>query len=356
MSAGGEGLRSSPMAGGLIDPVDSLARVLAQVADGVFLVDPDGIVRLWNPAAETITGIDAGSALNEPVEDVLPGLVEAAAAVVVAGGPGAESRRQTVALDVWGRKLRLSVSGVHLADGIVYAVRDLTEEHRLETLKDDFIATVSHELRTPVASVYGAAMTLQRPDLGVSEAMRESLLSVIYQETDRLVRLVDDIIWAGRIEAETVTVDISPCDAVEIAWAALAAARVRREADPPVELVTAGSVPAVAADADKLRQVLVHLVENAVKHGSGRVEVRVEPLGGFVRFSVCDEGPGIPAAEHGRIFERFYRVGASSTRSAGGSGLGLYICKELVRLMDGRLSLSSREGEGAIFRVDLPAV
>jgi signal transduction histidine kinase len=120
--------------------------------------------------------------------------------------------------------------------------------------------------------------------------------------------------------------------------------------------VREGSVPAVAGDADKIRQVLVNLVENAVKYSpdGGNVEVRVEPLERRLRISVRDEGLGIPLTEQQRIFEKFYRLDPNLTRGVGGTGLGLYICRELVRRMNGRLWVASKEGQGSTFFVELP--
>src|SRR5207248_8741710 len=116
------------------------------------------------------------------------------------------------------------------------------------------------------------------------------------------------------------------------------------------------SLPPVAADPDKLRQVLTNLVDNAIKYSpdGGTVRVDVKRLGRSVVFSVRDEGLGIPLAEQSRIFEKFYRLDPELTRGVGGTGLGLYISRELVRHMDGRLTVVSREGEGSIFRVELP--
>ena len=115
-------------------------------------------------------------------------------------------------------------------------------------------------------------------------------------------------------------------------------------------------MPPVAADADKLRQILMNLLDNAVKYSpdGGNIRLGVAQNDAFVSFSVTDEGLGLPTAEHGRIFEKFYRLDPELTRGVGGTGLGLYISRELVRRMNGRISVESREGEGSTFRVDLP--
>jgi PAS domain S-box-containing protein len=156
------------------------ARALGSVADGVFLVDSSGIVRLWNPAAESITGLAAEAVLGRPAHEAIPGWAAVATSVSVASGPCASSgRATTVPIEIDGRELWLSIAGVGFAEGTVYAFRDLTDERRLEKLKTDFIATVSHELRTPIAAVHGAAKTLGREDVVLPDNSRRLLLDVI---------------------------------------------------------------------------------------------------------------------------------------------------------------------------------
>jgi signal transduction histidine kinase len=224
----------------------------------------------------------------------------------------------------------------------------------LDHLKDEFIAVVSHELRTPLASVYGAAMTLQRQQLD-AEA-RESMLAIVYRESARLARLVDQVLWASRLEAGRADVEVTSIDAVQLARDVVAAAGAQAPEGLTLEVVPSPGTPPVAADLDKLKQVLINLVENAVKYSpaGGRVDVRVEPAPGAVRFTVADEGLGIPAEEHGRIFDKFHRLDPAMTRGVGGTGLGLYIARELVHRMNGRIWLTSAVGRGSSFSVELP--
>jgi PAS domain S-box-containing protein len=142
------------------------ARVIGSIADGVLLVDDAGIVRLWNPAAEAITGLAREVVVGRRLEHAIPQWAAIASSVVVANpSPYSSGHATAVPIDIDGRELWLSIRGVDFPEGTVYAFRDLTEGHRLEQLKADFIATVSHELRTPLAAVHGAAMTLQRKDV-----------------------------------------------------------------------------------------------------------------------------------------------------------------------------------------------
>jgi PAS domain S-box-containing protein len=333
------------------------ARVLAHVADGVLLLDAEGVVRLWNPAAVRITGLPAERALNRPAADAIPGWETISRLVRVAPSPApAAARAETVPIEIDGREIWISISGVGFAEGTVYAFRDLSEERALDELKTEFVATVSHELRTPLAAVYGAAMTLRRRDIQFDAEHRERLLAMIASEADRLARIVDDILWASRLESGKLKFGIESCDASEIAAEVVEVARSHAPERVSIELIRPPAVPAVAGDADKIRQVLVNLVENAVKYSpdGGSVEVRVEPLERRLRISVRDEGLGIPLTEQQRIFEKFYRLDPNLTRGVGGTGLGLYICRELVRRMNGRLWVASKEGQGSTFFVELP--
>jgi PAS domain S-box-containing protein len=155
------------------------ARVIGSIADGVLLVDDAGIVRLWNPAAEAITGLAREAVVGRQVERAIPGWAAIAASVVSRNPPSTGGYATAVPIDIEGRELWLSIKGVDFVDGTVYAFRDLTEAYRLEQLKADFIATVSHELRTPLAAVHGAAMTLQRKDVVAGEEVFNRLLVVI---------------------------------------------------------------------------------------------------------------------------------------------------------------------------------
>jgi PAS domain S-box-containing protein len=333
------------------------ARALAYVADGVVLLDEDGVVRFWNPAAEAITGFTAGEVLGRPAAEAIPGWRELAERVPIGPGPGAATRPKTLPLERAGREVWLSISAVGFGEGTVYAFRDLTEERALERLRSDFVSTVSHELRTPLAAIYGAALTLDRSDVQLPEEQRKTLLGVIAAEADRLARTINDILWASRLDSGTLQVAISSCDGAELARSVADSFRTHIPPDVTLETRAAADLPPVAGDPDKVRQVLSNLVDNAVKYSpdGGVVEVAVEPRGTTVRFSVCDEGLGVPAEEQRRIFEKFYRLDPNLTRGVGGTGLGLYICQELVRHMDGRIWVESRAGGGSTFSFELPA-
>ena len=333
------------------------ARALEAVGDGVVLVDRDGMIRLWNKAASTITGVPEEDVLGKRIEEVIHGWLEIAPLIPVASKPGEPVRAETVPVEFGGRELWISGSGVGFEEGTVYAFRDLTEERALEEMKAEFVATVSHELRTPLAAIYGSAQTIRRTDIELDPEIQNQLLGVIASESDRLGTIVNDLLVAGRLDANQLPVTIERCDPVELAGLVVEAAKTHVPEAIELELRVPKRVTNVAADPGQLRQVLVNLVDNAIKYSpeGGLVAISVANGDGLVRFSIVDVGLGIPPSEHRRIFEKFYRLDPDMTRGIGGTGLGLYICRELVRRMDGKIWVESTLGEGSIFVVELPA-
>ncbi len=326
------------------------ALVVERVGDGVVLVDEDGIVRLWNPAAERITGLAAAETVGRPATEIVGAWESLVPLTEAAGMP------ETRPLEVNGRELWLSITGVSFPGGAVYAFRDLTAEQAVDRLKSDFVATVSHELRTPLAAIYGAALTLRRDDVRLAEPQRAGLLEVIAGESDRLARIVNDILWASRLESGALHTTIQVCDGAKLAREIVEAARSYVPPNVKLALDVPADVPALAADPDKVRQVLGNLVENAVKYSpeGGTVRVSLAPHGDGLRFTVEDEGLGVPPEEHRRIFEKFYRLDPQLSRGVGGTGLGLYISRELVERMAGRIWVESDGRSGSRFVVELP--
>ena len=334
-------------------------RVLAHVGDGIFLVDRDGVIRLWNQAAEAITGLRADAVCDCPAEDMIPGWPAIAARVPVARRPGNvddASGAETVPLEVGGREVWLSIVGVTLADGIVYAFRDVSRDRRLEELRAQFVATISHELRTPLASLHGAAVTLLEREDDLSAETRHDLLDMISVQSKRLADLVEEILLTGQLDSGSLRVVTEPFDPEEIVWTAAADARLRVGDDTRIDVSLPAVMPRVEGDAERTRQVLTNLVDNAIKYSphGGRIELGVEADDGHARFTVRDQGLGIPLGEQKRVFEKFYRLDPDHQRGIGGSGLGLYICRELVLSMNGRIWVESDVGRGATFSFELP--
>jgi PAS domain S-box-containing protein len=315
------------------------ARVLASIGDGVLLTDRDGRVRLWNAAAERITGLPADDVVGHRLVDVVP-----------------RWSTGTVPLELDGRELWLDISGVAIEDGTVYAFRDLTHERALEAMRQDLVATVSHELRTPLAAIYGASLTLRRDDVALEEQLSRKLLEVIAEESGKLAEIVNDLLLASQLDSGKLRAKVEACDPREIATLEVDAARAHLPANVELALSAPADLPQVAADAGQLRQVLSNLIDNAIKYSptGGTVTVDLEPRERSVRFSVRDNGRGIPREEQSRIFEKFYRLDPDMRHGIGGTGLGLYICRELVRRVDGRIWVESDGRSGSTFVVEIP--
>jgi PAS domain S-box-containing protein len=334
------------------------AEALEYVDDGVILVDEAGIVRLWNPTAAISLRLPALEAVGRPMAELLDDWRSLQSRIPVASEPpaGGASRAQTLPVEVQGEERWLSISAVRFPGGTVYAFRDVTDERAVEQMKTDFVSTVSHELRTPLAAIYGAAMTLRRHDIAVEESQRDRLLEVVSSEADRLARIVNDILWASRLESGRMSIAIERCDAAAITAEVVDVLRSRAPEGIEVSVSKSRGLPQVAADPDKLRQILTNLIDNAIKYSpdDGSVEVEIGRSGGRVRFRVTDRGLGIPPAEQDRIFEKFFRLDPNLTRGVGGTGLGLYISRELVTRMNGRIWVDSDGRTGSSFFLELP--
>jgi PAS domain S-box-containing protein len=336
---------------------DQAERVLAHLGDGVFVVDRDGVVRLWNPAAEAITGLRAATVCDRPADEAIPGWPTIAAFVPVANRPGdgdGASNAETVPFDVEGRELWLSVVAVALGDETVYAFRDATHDRRLEDLRSQFVATISHELRTPLASLHGAALTLREHELPAQT--QDDLLEMIAEQSNRLANLVEEILVAAQLDSGSLSVVADTFNPEELVRV-VTAEHSRVAEERTIEVTVPPVVPKVHGDGERTRQVLHNLIDNAIKYSpsGGRIDVGLTTVGDQLRFSVHDEGLGIPVGEQERIFDKFYRLDPEQRRGIGGTGLGLYICRELIRSMHGRIWVDSEPGKGTTFAFELPA-
>ncbi|HEX6952962.1 MAG TPA: ATP-binding protein [Gaiellaceae bacterium] len=334
------------------------ALALAYVGDGVVLLDDDGRVLFWNSAAAAITGVRETEAVGRHPAEMVPAWEELTRLAELADADTPERARPvTVPIGTPSGDRWVAVTGVAFDEGVVYALRDVTDEQALERARSDFVATASHELRTPLAAVYGAARTLRRTDIEIPAEQHDRFLDIIVSETERLTAIVSQILLAGQLEDGRVDVTTAATDLSSLAESVLDSARLRVPDQIALRLERDGAPSVALADEDKLRQVLVNLLDNAIKYSPDGGDVAIELAGGQgrVRLTVRDRGLGIPAGEQERIFEKFYRLDPALTRGVGGSGLGLFISRELVSRMGGSLTVRSQPGDGAAFVVDLPA-
>jgi PAS domain S-box-containing protein len=331
---------------------EQAAQVLEAVGDAIFLLDDSGVVRLWNRAAMLATGAPAADIVGRRIIEIVPEWAPLAARIPVAE-EGAAARAVTLPVDVRGRDLWLSFVAVRIAEGVVYAFRDVTGERLLEEERNDFVATVSHELRTPMTGVYGAAQTLLRRESQLSPEERQILLEMIAAEAARLSQITEEVLLTSQLDRGDLYIERAPVDVANVVRSAVYTMRSQLPESVTIEIEIPDELGAASGDSDRIQQVLVNLLDNAAKYGESPVKVSAESTNGVVRIAVSDSGRGISAADRERIFEKFYRADPQTT-PARGTGLGLYISRELAQRMGGRLHLASRPGEGATFVVELP--
>ncbi|MBZ4419227.1 ATP-binding protein [Myxococcus sp. RHSTA-1-4] len=343
------------------------AAILEAAPDGILLLDGDGRLLELNPAAERTFRLSSAQAHGR---DFL-------ALALPASLPAGERERVAAALDApSGRPTRLE-SPCQRADGSVFPseltltrvpgdgprrftafVRDITERREVERMKNEFISTVSHELRTPLTSIRGSLGLLEGGIVGELPPQALDMVRIARTNTERLIRLINDILDLEKMDAGKLELKLAPLECAE--WVEAALSGVRGMADTagvPLRSEVEGA-PRVKGDRDRLIQVLTNLVSNAVKFSprGAPVTVRVrEEAGGRVRFSVVDQGPGIPAEQRGRLFGRFQQLDGSDTRSKGGTGLGLAISQAIVDQHGGRIEVESEEGKGSTFTFSLEA-
>ena len=331
--------------------------ILANIADGIVAVDREGRVVLWNSAAEAISGVPQEEAIGRTTVQVLQRELESAELETRSG-------QRLISIMRGGEEVWLSLSEAVMRDplgavaGRIFAFRDISADRMVEQVKSDFVAAVSHELRTPLTSIYGFAETLLRQDIPFGDEERRTFLGYIASESERLTEIVDQLLNVARLDAGDLQVELGRIDVGSVVSELVETVEEsgvmnghRFEIDLPDEPLAA------EADPDKVRQVFNILVENALRYspGGGTVTVGARRSDDRVEVRIADQGIGIPAAERERIFRKFYRAESAARDGAAGTGLGLFIAKELVTAMGGRIWVDSTEGEGSSFSFELPA-
>ncbi|MDQ0316790.1 two-component system phosphate regulon sensor histidine kinase PhoR [Amorphus orientalis] len=333
--------------------------------DPCFLVDRKGLVRFANRTASDQMGpIRIGDPLSFKLR--VPVFLEALDRALTEGRSDHIHWSEKVPTERWFEAyvLPLGAQGdddeeTGLSNHICVLVRDLTEQRRLERMREDFVANASHELRTPLASLTGFIETLQGPARD-DTAARERFLEIMHDQAERMRRLIDDLLSLSHIEMRA---HVRPKDVVDIAEIARHAVDTLKPvaADTGLKLTfEAAEAPLwVRGERDELVQVLDNLIENALKYGAGGERVTVfaerEARSGpdMAVVAVRDWGPGIPSEHLPRLTERFYRVDAEVSRAHKGTGLGLAIVKHILTRHRGRLSIHSQPGRGATFTIRL---
>jgi signal transduction histidine kinase len=334
--------------------------------DGVVVADEHGLIAVFNRSAARITGIDPASAVGKRLDEALPledleGRAWWRCTEPYGGLAIRTGQPETQLLLPGGRGVLVTARFVREGGKVrrvVVGLRDTSGRARAERRHADLIATVAHELRSPLTSVKGFTATLLAKWERFTDAQRKLMLETVDADADRVTRLIAELldiarIDSGRLQLARYQVDVEELVREQIAGMVAAGQSEDRFA------VDARPAPPAFADPDKLRQVLANLLENAVRHGEGRVSITVEAVeappaaedpSGMVAVTVDDEGPGIPDEMLGRVFTRFWRG-----NRRGGTGLGLYIVKGVIEAHGGTITVGRAPGGGAQFRFTVPA-
>lgn len=327
-----------------------LANLLEQLTDGVLIADAQGIIQFANPAAGRL--FQNSQPVNRSIVEVIRHhqLVEAWRRCQQTR----QMQSETVEVPTRHQYLQLVVIPDQHSSGSLLLVQDLTRIRRLETVRRDFISNLSHELRTPLASLKALTETLQDGALDDPPAARR-FIDQIQIETDAITQMVTELLELSRIESGRLTLDLQPVSPSNLLHSAARRMQLQAErAGLTLRVDCPTDLPKVTIDSQRLEQVLVNLIHNAVKYTKpgGEVVLFAEAGPGEVRFAVRDTGIGIPADDVPRIFERFYRVDKSRTGS--GTGLGLSIAKHIVEAHRGKIWAESIEGQGSTFYFTIP--
>jgi len=327
-----------------------LATVLDQITDGVLIADAAGLIKFANPAAGRL--FQFGNPLDHSIVEVVRNhqLVETWRRCQ----QSRQIQSESVEVPTRHQYLQLVVIPDQHTSGSLLLAQDLTRIRRLETVRRDFVSNLSHELRTPLASLKALAETLHEGALEDPPAARQ-FVDQIHIEVDALTQMVNELLELSKIESGRFSLDRSPIAAHDLLNSASRRMQVQAErANIDLRVECQDDLPKVEVDSQRLEQVLVNLIHNAVKftRPGGEVVLCAEAAPGEVRFAVQDTGVGIPADEVSRIFERFYRVDKS--RSGSGTGLGLSIAKHIVEAHRGRIWAESNEGRGSTFYFTIP--
>lgn len=339
-----------------------LEAILTSMAEGVLVTDQNNRIILFNPCAQKILDLPPSRVLGQHIDNAcsLGGFCQLVDLIreMQMGDYLSEGREEH--LEIRGKKIRVNMSP--LLDktwefaGVVMSIRDVTLEEEVDRMKTEFISTVSHELKTPLTSIKGSLQLILRRGRELHDTERE-LLAVCQRNTDRLIRLISEILDISRIESGRIEFNFKPesinrlvSEAVEEMTGFASAHNVS------LAETVSPDLPPVFADHDRLIQVITNLLSNAVKFSpEGEiVTVDAEKEGSYISVSIIDHGKAIRKTDRGKLFKKFQQINGHDSEEQGGTGLGLAICKEIMERHHGRIFYRSRTGGGNIFTFTVP--
>ena len=345
-----------------------LDAILEGSADGILIMDSGHHVQRWNRSLARLTGISSSQAIGSSHDDLIrwklrepgPDLADAEAR----GWPFGQDAPLYVEGDLMRR------DGPPVAVGVTYApifdrqhrlahmvanIRDITRFREAEELKSTFISVISHELKTPVSLIKGYAGTLRRTDASWDSETLQDSLEIIEEEADRLTNLIENLLDASRLQAGGLELNMGNVRLGELA--ARLASKFQTQIDTHTLVVNfPDELPLIRGDEERLTQVFSNLVSNAIKYSpeGSTITISGRTLPREVNVTVTDMGPGLPAEEKERVFERFYRPDTDTSRAAQGAGLGLFISRAIIEAHGGQIWVESDPGQGSTFHCTLP--
>lgn len=336
-----------------------LSTILSNMVSGVMLINQEGSILMINSAMEKFLGQHNQHIVGHDYRDFEDslGLRDGITKVF--------EENEKIQKEVVAGQVSQKVFDAHFGPyygngwkqrGVIIVLHDITDIKRLENMRSDFVANVSHELKTPVTSLKGFSETLLSGEVTDEETER-SFLKIIHDESERIDRLIRDLLHLSHIENK-----VTPLNIEEVALVRLVhgithtLSKMISDKDLEILLPSPGEEVLIEGDKDRLNQILTNLIANAITYTGegGKIDISIGKTPSDVRISVSDTGIGIPEENIPRVFERFYRVDKARSRNSGGTGLGLAIVKHLVESHRGKIELTSAEGEGTTFTVILP--
>jgi two-component system sensor histidine kinase VicK len=351
-------LRLKETLGEISNEKGKIEAILTYMADGVIAMNITGEIIHINPAAARLLNIDqlaTGKHFNDVLGNHLPEIY-----IKDIQGDIQDERE----IDI---KLGGSVLKAHIAHfknekgetaGVVVVIRDVTEQERLDNIRKEFVANVSHELRTPLTTIKSYVETLLSGAMSDND-VAERFLQVVNNESERMARLVSDLLQLSRLDYQRTRWDKKPMDLGHVVKDVVSKLDVSfKQKDMTVKLQVPSAMPKILADRDRLEQVVLNIVGNAVKYTPehGLIKISLNESAGRLVLRVKDNGIGIPKADLPRIFERFYRVDKARSRELGGTGLGLAIAKEIIEAHNGTIQIESEYGKGTLVSLTLPVL
>jgi len=334
-----------------------LEAVVREMKMGVIVLNPDKEILYANPFIYTSFPLDEGIE-GKKIDDIINDKALLKAIDTVFSFKGKKSQEITIqgkgnqVLEV--RLVPFSIESDSKV--LIGFFQDVTEEKRVEAIKRDFVANVSHELRTPLASIKGYTETLLGGALD-DKGILKKFLTIIDRHANRMTALIEDLLTLSKLESHQMPMSFEPLDIRNIISGVIQGFE-KQVKDKGIEIVmdiADGEIPKVTGDKGRLEQVVVNLVDNAIKYtNDGAVKVVAKKLDNILRVDVEDTGIGIPEKDIPRIFERFYRVDKGRSRELGGTGLGLAIVKHIIQGHNGKIWVESQLGKGTTFSFTLP--